>query len=104
VGRPLAANRQEFHPCVDWLIEQEKAGRLQRDENPALEVVAFVNGETGAERILGRAQADEAQLLALYREWRSAGPEERRGHGNKYNGNVYYGAFRGHTHLDCGAQ
>ena len=103
VGRPLAADRQEFHPCVDWLIEQEKAGRLRRDENPALRVITVVNEAGRIRRISGRVQADEAQLLALYREWRAAGPDERCGHGNKCNGNVYYGAYRGRTHLDIGS-
>lgn len=104
VGRPLAANRQEFHPCVDWLIEQEKAAYLQRDENPVLGVVAVLSDHKGGTaQILGRTRADEVQLLALYSEWRSASPEEQRGHGNKNNGNVYYGAFRGHTHVDGGS-
>jgi hypothetical protein len=103
VGRPLAANRHEFHPCVDWLIEQQTAGRLRKDENPDFDVVAVVNEQEGPRQILGRARADETQLLALYQEWLDATPDERCGHGDKYNGNVYYGAFRGHTHLDCGS-
>ncbi len=103
VGRPLIANRQEFHASVDWLIEQAKAGRLQREEHPDITVVADLSSNEGRTAILGRVQADEAQLLALYDEWKSAGPEEQRGHGDKCNGNVYYGAFRGRTHVDGGS-
>jgi hypothetical protein len=96
----LAANRQEFHPSVAWLRTQEVAGKLRRDENPTYEIVARFE-DSGLE-IRGRTQADELRLMELYREWEAAGPDERRGHGNKYNGDVYYGAFRGRTHLDCG--
>ena len=103
VGRPLVANRQEFHASVDWLIEQAETGRLQREENPAIAVVADANDRERKTGILGRVQADEAQLLALYYEWDAASPEERLGHGNKYNGNIYYGAFRGRTHVDGGS-
>lgn len=101
VGRPLAANRQEFHPSVEWLLEQEEAVSLRKDENPSYEIVAH-SGDHAESEIMGRSQADEVRLLALYREWKSASPEERRGHGNKYNGDVYYGAFRGRTHVDSG--
>jgi len=101
IGRPLDGNRQEFHPSVEWLLEQEEAGGLQRDENPSYRTVAY-SGEQAESGIVGRARADEVQLLALYREWTSASPEERRGHGNKLNGDVYYGAFRGRTHFDQG--
>lgn len=101
IGRPLAANRNEFHPSVAWLLEQEAAGCLQKDENPSYAVVAF-SGDHAELKIMGRSQADETRLLALYREWESASREERCSHGNKYNGDVYYGAFRGHTHLDRG--
>ena len=103
VGRPLAANRKEFHPSVHWLIEQEKTGGLRKDEDPAIDVVAVVNDRGRPSQIFGRVRADEAQLLALYREWAAASPEERCGHGGKHNGNVYYGAYRGHTHLDSGS-
>lgn len=102
VGRPLAADRQEFHPSVEWLLEQEEAGCLRNDENPSYGVVAH-SGHHAGSGITGRSQADEVQLLALYREWESANPEGRRGHGNKYNGDVYYGAYRGRTHLDSGS-
>ncbi len=101
IGRPLAANRQEFHPSVEWLLEQEEAECLRKDENPSYAIVARFGGHTGS-GIVGRAQADEVRLLALYREWKSASPEERRGHGSKHNGDVYYGAFRGRTHVDSG--
>jgi hypothetical protein len=101
LGRPLAANRQEFHPSVDWLIEQEEKGCLRRDETPSYAVVADFSDHWGL-RVMGRAQADEARLLALYREWKYSNREERCSHGNKYNGDVYYGAFRGHTHIDSG--
>lgn len=102
IGRPLAANRKEFHPSVDWLLEQEEKGCLQKDENPSYDVVAHSAGDTGS-RIMGRSQADETRLLALYREWKLASPGEQQGHGNKLNGDVYYGAFRGRTHVDCGS-
>jgi hypothetical protein len=98
-GRPLAANRQEFHPSVDWLIEQEEKGCLRKDESPRYAVVANFGDHRG---IMGRVQADEARLLALYREWKYSSPQEQRSHGSKYNGDVYYGAFRGHTHIDSG--
>jgi hypothetical protein len=101
-GRPLAGNRKEFHPSVDWLLEQEEKGCLQKDENPLYEVIEDVEDETGR-RIIGRSQADETRLLALYREWKLASPKEQLGHGNKLNGDVYYGAFRGRTHVDCGS-
>ena len=52
--------------------------------------------------LIGRVQADEFRLLHLYREWTHASPAIRRSHGNKYNGDVYYGAFRGRMHLDAG--
>jgi len=100
IGRPLARNRKEFHPSVEWLLEQEQAGSLC-DENPSYEIVSS-SGDHGGSGIMGRSRADEVRLLALYREWKSARPEEQRGHGNKYNGDVYYGAFRGRTHVDCG--
>jgi hypothetical protein len=102
IGRPLAANRKEFHPSVDWLLKQEEKGCLQKDENPSYDVVAHIADDTGS-RIIGRSQADETRLLALYREWKFASPDEQRGHGNKLNGDVYYGAFRGRTHVDCGS-
>lgn len=102
IGRPLAANRKEFHPSVDWLLTQEKKGCLQKDENPSYDVVAQFGSDAGSQ-IIGRLQADETRLLALYREWELASPAEQRGHGNKLNGDVYYGAFRGRTHLDCGS-
>ncbi len=101
VGRPLARNRQEFHPSVEWLLEQEKAGCLRYEDNPSYRIVGHSVDHAGS-GIMGRSQADEVRLLALYREWKSASPEEQRGHGNKYNGDVYYGAFRGRTHLDLG--
>jgi hypothetical protein len=99
VGRPLAANRQEFHPSVEWLVEQEQAGSLREDENPSYTIVAH---DQAGSAIMGRTHADEVRLLALYREWQSASPEDRRGDGNKRNGDVYYGAFRGRTHVDSG--
>lgn len=101
IGRPLAANRKEFHPSVDWLLEQEEKGCLQKDENPSYRVVA--QSSDAGRRIVGRSQADETRLLALYREWKLANPREQQGHGNKHNGDVYYGAFRGRTHVDCGS-
>jgi hypothetical protein len=101
IGRPLARNRKEFHPSVDWLLEQERAGSLCSDETPSYEIVSSSCDYEGS-RLMGRSRADEVRLLALYREWKSASPEEQRGHGNKYNGDIYYGAFRGRTHLDCG--
>jgi hypothetical protein len=101
VGRPMATNRQEFHPSVEWLLEKEQAGCLRNDGNPSYQIVSPAGGHAGAP-IMGRSQADEARLLALYREWEAASPEEQRGHGNKYNGDVYYGAFRGRVHLDFG--
>jgi hypothetical protein len=100
IGRPLAKNRKEFHPSVEWLLEQEHAGSLRRNENPSYEIVSF-SGDHAKSEIFGRSCADEGRLLGLYREWKSASPEEQRGHGNKYNGDVYYGAFRGRTHPDC---
>ncbi len=102
LGRPLAADRQEFHPSVEWLIEQDETGSLGRDETPSYAVVADLGDHAGG-KIMGRTQADETRLLALYREWKDSTPEERCGHGHKYNGDVYYGAFRGHTHIDGGA-
>lgn len=102
VGRPLAANRKEFHPSVDWLLEQEAKGCLQKDENPSYEFVAYSRDHVEG-KIMGRTQADETRLLALYREWKLASPSEQQGHGNKHNGDVYYGAFRGRTHVDCGS-
>lgn len=101
IGRPLAANRQEFHPSVEWLLEQEGAGCLRTDENPSYGVVAY-SGDRAGLGIMGQSKADEVQLLASYREWKSGNPEKRRGHGDKYNGQVYYGAYRGRTHLDSG--
>lgn len=100
VGRPLAANRQEFHPSVEWLLEQEELGSLRNDDNPSYGIVAHSGDDAG---LIGPSRADEVRLLALYREWKSASPEERRGHGNRYNGDIYYGAFRGRTHMDCGS-
>jgi hypothetical protein len=100
VGRPLAANRTEFHPCVDWLIEQERSHTIQTDNDTALMVVGH---DTNGSEIIGRSYADETRLLALYREWQDASPEDRGGHGNKYNGDVYYGAYRGRMHVDCGS-
>jgi hypothetical protein len=100
IGRPLAANRTEFHPCVDWLIEQERSQTIQINNDPTLTVVGH---DANGSKIIGRPYADEARLLALYREWQAASPEERGGHGNKYNGDIYYGAFRGRMHVDCGS-
>ncbi|MDQ1637072.1 MAG: hypothetical protein QOF62_411 [Pyrinomonadaceae bacterium] len=102
IGRPLAANRKEFHPSVDWLLKQEEKGCLQKDENPSYAVLAQ-SGDGAGRRISGRSEADETRLLALYREWKLASPMEQKGHGNKLNGDVYYGAFRGCTHVDCGS-
>jgi hypothetical protein len=102
IGRPLAANRKEFHPSVDWLLEQEEKGCLQKDENPSYEVAAY-SRDHAESKIVGRSQADETRLLALYREWKRTSPDEQQGHGNKLNGDVYYGAFRGCTHVDCGS-
>lgn len=102
LGRPLALNRQEFHPSVDWLIEQEEKGCLRKDETPSYAVVAYFSDHAEVKTI-GRVQADEARLLALYREWKHSSRKEQRGHGNKYNGDVYYGAFRGRTHIDSGS-
>jgi hypothetical protein len=68
-----------------------------------MEVIADTSDYASSLEILGRICADEAQLLELYHEWQAAGSAERRGHGNKYNGNIYYGAFRGRTHLDGGS-
>jgi hypothetical protein len=101
IGRPIALNRQEFHPSVEWLLEQEEAGSLRKDENPSYQIVAHSRDRAGRGMMV-RSQADEVRLLALYHEWKSASPEEQRGHGNRYNGDVYYGAFRGRTHLDLG--
>jgi hypothetical protein len=103
LGRPLFANRHEFHPSVDWLLERASSGQLQREEHPEVEVIADTSDNESRIEILGRVRADEAQLLELYQEWKSADPAERRSHGNKYNGNIYYGAFRGRTHLDGGS-
>jgi len=102
LGRPLALNRHEFHPSVQWLLEQEEKGSLRKDESPLYAVVADFGHHAGS-KIVGRVQADEARLLALYREWKSSSPDEQCGHGNKYNGDVYYGAFRGRTHIDSGS-
>jgi hypothetical protein len=102
VGRPMAINRQEFHPSVEWLLEQEEAGCLRKEENPSYQIVAHAGDHAGS-GIMGRSRADEVRLLALYREWQAASPEQQRGHGNKYNGDVYYGAFRGRIHLDFGS-
>jgi hypothetical protein len=101
IGRPLARNRKEFHPSVEWLLEQEQAGSLRSDENPSYGIVSS-SGDHSRPAIMGRSRADEVRLLALYREWKSASPDDQRGHGNKYNGDIYYGAFRGRTHQDCG--
>jgi hypothetical protein len=101
IGRPLAANRQEFHPSVDRLFEHEQAGSLGREKNPSYEIVARSTQHPGSVT-MGRSQADEVRLLELYREWESASADERQSHGNKYNGDIYYGAFRGCTHLDAG--
>jgi len=102
IGRPLALNRKEFHPSVEWLLQQEQAGSLRQNNNSSYEVVAYTADRPGSE-IIGPSQADEARLLALYQEWKSATPEEQRGDGNKHNGDVYYGAFRGRIHMDAGS-
>jgi hypothetical protein len=102
LGRPLALNRQEFHPSVEWLIEQEKKGCLRKEDTSSYAVVADF-GDHAEVITIGRVQADEARLLALYREWKHSSRKEQRGHGNKYNGDVYYGAFRGRTHIDSGS-
>ena len=101
VGRPLAANRQEFHPSVEWLIERGGRGALQRDEDPIYAPVASYNA-TGSAKTIGRIAADEVRLLEIYREWSACGPMAKQGHGNKLNGDIYYGAFRGRTHIDSG--
>jgi hypothetical protein len=102
VGRPMATNRQEFHPSADWLLEQEDAGCLRSEEHPSYRIDGYAGDRAGS-GIVGRSQADEVRLLALYREWQAASPAERLGHGNKYNGDVYYGGFRGRIHLDFGS-
>jgi hypothetical protein len=101
VGRPLFANRQEFHPSVDWLLQQEAAGQLTADPDPELAVVAFA-GPGGQSAVIGRQQADETRLLSLYRQWCAVSPEEQEGHGNQLNGDIYYSAYRGRIHLDQG--
>jgi hypothetical protein len=98
-GRPLAANRSEFHPSVDWLIEQERFRTIQKDRDPAFAVVGYAFDGSA---IVGRSQADEARLLTLYREWKDSTAEGQRSDGNKFNGDIYYGAFRGRMHVDCG--
>jgi|694.fasta_scaffold60384_3 hypothetical protein len=101
LGRPVFANRQEFHPSVEWLLQQEAAGQLKADPDPELAVVAF-SGPSGQPAVIGRKQADETRLLSLYRHWCDASPEEKEGHGNQLNGDIYYSAYRGRIHLDQG--
>jgi hypothetical protein len=100
LGRPLALNRHEFHPCAEWLLRQGAAGTLHTDQNPTMATVGF--DRTG-NAIVGRWQPDETRLLSLYREWEASDPASRLGHGEKFNGDVYYGAFRGRTHVDAGS-
>jgi len=76
VGRPLFANRQGFHPSVDWLLQQEAAGQLTADPDPELVVVAF-SGPGCQSALIGRQQADETRLLSLYRKWCAASLEEQ---------------------------
>jgi hypothetical protein len=99
VGRPLAANRMEFHPSADWLVERESRSELREIAIP--KPIAVGRGRDGQE-IYGAPYADERTLLQLYREWCAASPEAKLGHGDKLNGNVYYGAFRGRQHIDIG--
>ena len=52
VGRPLAGNRQEFHPSVEWLLEQEEAGSLWNDDNPSYGIVVH-SGDDARSGIMG---------------------------------------------------
>lgn len=103
IGRPLVSNRYEFHPSVDFLLKQELLGALQSEGNIKEGIVSVKSrgGETCVTQ--GPRYADEVRLLSNYREWHRSKPDIKSSHGFKYNGDVYYGAYRGTMHFDVGS-
>lgn len=106
IGRPLYSSRKEFHLSVNTLLEKEKTGSLMQhqegtDYSKTVRTLSrMVDGKR--QDFIRSCEPDEVRLLEIYREWQSSDEERKAGFGDKDNGDIYYGAYRGRWHKDKG--